>query len=189
MEVRHSKAWEGFRLTKEEEGQPAFVCQFRRDGLVFSRLAPYDSWPSFKKEAMKFWEKFVEIGKPPEIAKLSMRYISQIPINSTSEVKKFIDDIPDPLAGIDISTEGFLYQDTAKLPDFPYTVTVVRALQPNQQEATLPEKSLIVDISVSTTNSITDFNSLPQILLDFRFIKNELFFSLMKNAEANFGEP
>ncbi len=128
MEVRHSKAWEGFRLTKEEEGQPAFVCQFRRDGLIFSRLAPYDSWPSFKKEAMKFWEKFVEIGKSPEIAKLSTRFISQIPINNASEVKIFIDNIPEPLTGIGIFTEGFLYQDTAKLPDLPYTVTVVRAL-------------------------------------------------------------
>jgi len=193
MEMRHSKAWEGFRLIKKQDGQPAFVCQFKRDGIIFSRLAPYQGWLEFEKESLQFWQKFVEICKPPELAKLSTRYISQIPIDSVSEVENFIEYPPGPLTEIGASTEGFLYQENAKLEDLPYTVTLVRAVQPTQQatplEKSLPEKSLFVDISVSTTDSITDFGLLPQKLLDFRFIKNELFFRLMKNTEANFGEP
>jgi len=188
MEMRHSRAWEGFRLVKKEEGQDAFVCQFKRDGLIFSRLGPYQGWLEFEKESLRFWRKFVEICKPPEIAKLSTRYISQIPIAKVSELGNFIDYTPGPLAEIGVSTEGFFHQDHATLSDLPYTVNVVRAVQPTQN-AVPSEKSLIIDISVSTTDSITDFDLLSQKMLDFRFIKNKLFFTLMKNAETNFGEP
>jgi len=187
MEMRHSRAWEGFRLEKKEEEQPAFVCQFKRDGLIFSRLAPYRCWSEFEQEALRFWQKFVEIGKPPEIARLSTRYISQMPINSASKVEDFIGHVPEPLASIGILEESFHHQVTAKLADLPYTVALVRALQPTRQ-STPSGKSLIVDIGVSTTDSITDFDTLPQRLLDLRFIKNELFFTLMKNAEDNFGD-
>ncbi len=192
VEMKQSSDWEGFRLVKNENGQLAFVCQsfvcqFKRDGPIFSRLAPYQGWAKFEQEAMRFWQKFVEIGKPPEIARLSTRYISQMPINSASKVEDLIDHVPEPLASIGILAEDFHHQDTAKLAGLPYTVTLVRAVQSTQQSAP-SGKSLIVDIGVSTTESITDFDTLPQRLLDLRFIKNELFFTIMKNAEDNFGD-
>jgi hypothetical protein len=48
--------------------------------------------------------------------------------------------------------------------------------------------SLIVDIDVRTTDSIADFATVPQRLRELRFIKNEVFFTLMKDAETKFGE-
>ena len=185
MEFKHSTDWEGFRLTKKENYQPALVCQFKKDGLVFSRLAPYQNWDEFMPQAVRFWEKFAEIGEPQEIARLSTRYISQIPISTVNEAGNFIEEIPDPLNALGVSTEGFFYQYTAKLGDLPYSINLVRAVQNSGSSG----MSLIVDISVTTTDSIpADFARLPKRLQELRIIKNDIFFTLMKDAQGKFGE-
>ena len=39
VEVKQSTSWEGFRLTKKENDQPAFVCQFKQNGIVVRQSA------------------------------------------------------------------------------------------------------------------------------------------------------
>lgn len=187
VEIKQSTTWEGFRLTKKEDDQPAFVCQFKQNGIVVSRLAPYRSWDHFAPEALRFWQTFVEIAQPSEIARLNTRYISQIPIASIPEVGKYIDVAEEPLATIGVATDGFFHQDTLKPGGLSYIINVVRAVQPRQQASATP-LSLIVDIDVGTSESIGDFDALPQKLKDLRFIKNEVFFTLMNDAETKFGE-
>ena len=186
VELKHSTAWEGFRLTKQENDRPVFVCQFKHSGLVVSRLAPYKNWDEFESEALRLWEAFVKIALPSEIARISTRFISQIEINSISAVRDYIDIAEEPLAAIGVATDGFFHQDTLKLGGLPYMINLVRAVQPGQQ-ASVP-LSLIVDIDVRTTDSIADFATVPQRLRELRFIKNEVFFTLMKDAETKFGE-
>ena len=192
LELKHSTTWEGFRLTKKEEGKPAFVCQFKQNGIVVSRLAPYKKWEQFEPEALRFWQTFVEIAEPVEIARLSTRFISQVSIDSMSEVGDYIDGAPEPPLAIGVSVNSFFHQDALNLEGLAYDVKLVRAVQPRQegprQEGSSP-RSLIVDIDVGTTDSIAEFSELPQRLRELRFIKNEVFFALMKDAEAKFGGP
>ncbi len=184
IELKQTTNWEGVRLTKNEGDKPAFVCQFKRDGVVVSRLAPYKDWSEFSSEALKFWEAFLEIGKPREIARLSVRYISQIQIQSIAEIRDFIEEIDDPLAGIGLPADSFFHQDTVNLDELPYTIDLIRAVQPHSPSA----KSLIVDILVSTKDGIGDFSLLTEKLMDLRFIKNEVFFKLMNDVENKFGK-
>lgn len=188
MELKQSTNWDGFRLTRKENDQPAFICQFKRSGLVVSRLAPYKDWEEFESEALRFWDAFVEIGQPTEIARLSTRYISQIAVNSISEVQDYIDIGEEPLAAIGVSADGFFYQNTLNLADLPYKINLVRTVQPLKQSSA--PLSLIVDIDVGTTDNIAiaDFAAVPQRLKELRFIKNKVFFTLMKDAETKFGE-
>jgi uncharacterized protein (TIGR04255 family) len=186
VEIKQSATREGFRLTKKEGDKPVFVCQFTRNGIVVSRLAPYKNWGEFAPEAVRFWRSFVEIAQPSEIARLSTRFISQIPIALISEVEQYIDIAEKPLSAIGIGTDRFFHQDTLKPGGRPYMINLVRAVQPGQQAST--PLSLIVDIDVRTTESITDFAALPQTLKELRFIKNEVFFALMKDAENKFGD-
>ena len=181
VELKHSTAWEGFRLTKQEDGQPIFVCQFKRDGLIFSRLQPYQGWDKFEPEAIRFWEVFVDLSEAIEVAQLSTRYISKIPISSLPNVSDYIGEVPQPLAPIGIVANSFYHQDSADLGDLPYTVNTVRAVQPMQDSKSYPA-SLIIDISVSTRNSIVDLDLVPQKLGELRYIKNKIFFALMDKA-------
>lgn len=186
VEFKQSANWEGFRLTRTEGDKPAFVCQFKRSGIVVSRLAPYKNWDEFAPEAVRFWQTFVELAQPSEIARLSTRFISQIPLASIAEAGQYIDIAEKPLSAIGVATDGFFHQDTLKPGGLPYMINLVRAVQPSRQTST--PLSLIVDIDVRTAESIADFDTLPQTLSDLRFIKNEVFFTLMKDAETKFGD-
>ena len=182
MQMLHSTDWIGFRLTKREAEKAAFVCQFKKDGLIFSRLAPYHGWRNFAKEGLRFWNSFLSIAEPKEIGVLTTRYISQIPLKSVDESTRFVPLGRKPLSCAGVSPAGFFHQDTMTLDEAPYTLNVIRAVQPTGESL-----SLIVDIAVSTSHSISDFEEVEQKLEELRYIKNEAFFDLMVDAEKNFG--
>lgn len=183
FELKQSRNWQGARLSAPSENQPNFVCQFLKNGIVFSRLAPYIGWDNFSSEAQKFWAKYVEFTKPTNVSQLSVRYISQIPIQKLDQVGEFIEDVCDPLGGLSLSAGHFFHQDTILLDNHPYKINLVRAVQP----ATGSSNTLIVDISVSTTTILEDLDQVDDKLNELRFIKNEVFFTLMKEAETKFG--
>ncbi len=185
LDDSRSPAIAGLRLTKKVGGRPAFTAQFKQNGLIFSRLAPYPGWPEFEREALRFWRAFLDIAKPNEIARLSTRFISQISLHSISEVQDYVNVAESPLTAMGASIDGFFHQDTLNLGDLPYIINLVRTVQPKQQGSS--RLSLIVDIDVATTDTMADFSTLPQKLTELRFIKNEVFFILMKDAETKFG--
>jgi len=185
MEFKQSATWDGFRLVKQENHKPVFACQFKTNGLIFSRLAPYTDWDQFQSEALRFWNAFVQISDPSEIAQLGTRYISQIPIQSDAQIADYIEVIAQPLADIGMSSNEFYHQDTVNLDDLPYIINLVRAVQRTDPGAST--RTLIVDIDVATTSLLTDFNRLESELQNLRAIKNEVFFTLMKDVESKFG--
>ena len=134
----------------------------------------------------QFWQQFVELGKPIEVARLSVRCISQISIESVDEVGEYLDVEDGPLKAIGVSPERFFHQDTVNLTAQPYIINLIRAVQSNNDPAS-EAKFLIVDISINTKDTIAEFDSLPTKLKDLRFIKNEVFFALMNDAESKFG--
>jgi uncharacterized protein (TIGR04255 family) len=182
MENRHSSHWEGFRCQSPAEDSK-HVAQFTRNGVVFSRLAPYVNWSEFVTEGTKFWNTFVEILQPKSIACLSVRYISEIVLESLKEVGEYLEVVDDPLADLGVSRDGFFHQDTHKPGNEPYIVRVTRSVQPKN----LPgehQKSLIVDIDVATTNGV-NLDEMSEKLQNLRYLKNEMFFGLMKAPEKN----
>ena len=185
MSIQHS--WDGFRLTKTESEEPVFVCQFKPSGLVFSRLAPYLGWTNFLEEGIRFWTTFTEIAKPAEIARLSTRFISQIPVKNPADVAEYTEIGEQSWNPDGSSTSGFFIQEHVTLDEHPYIITITRALQPVAPgiQAGL---NLIVDIGVSTTDAVAPFDSVDRRLKELRYIKNEVFFGLMKDAAIKFGK-
>ncbi|MFC1758147.1 TIGR04255 family protein [Planctomycetota bacterium] len=183
MEFKQRSAWQGVRLTKQkDDGQPQIVCQFLRQGIVFSRLAPYTKWEEFEPEAKEFWEKHCELGEPGEVARLSVRFISQIGIDSIDEIGNYIDTVCEPVSDLGLSANHYYHQDSIQLTNHPYVINVVRAVQPSAEQ----KSNLIVDITVSTSSSF-ELSEVDDKLKDLRFIKNKMFFTLMKDAAQRFG--
>jgi len=183
FEVRQSRNWQGARLSTPSETQANFVCQFLKNGVAFSRLAPYVGWDNFSSEANKFWAKYVELANPSNVSQLSVRYISQIPVQTLDQVGEFIEQVCVPLGDLGLSAGHFFHQDTILLNNHPYKINLIRAVQP----ATGSLNTLIVDISVATTTVLEDLEQVDDKLNELRFIKNEVFFTLMKEAETKFG--
>ena len=90
LEVRQERIWQGVRLSSPDDKEPKFVCQFMKNGIAFSRLAPYEGWQGFISEADRFWRKYVEFGQPSSVSQLSVRYISQIPVQSSVNVGEYL---------------------------------------------------------------------------------------------------
>lgn len=180
MELRQRSKWDGFRLTSEDQ---KYVCQFKPNTLVFSRLAPYEGWESFSQAATPFWQAFLDLAAPVTVDRIGVRFISQVKLKDGEKVSDYVDRVPAPLETIGLASEAFLHQDTFDLPELPFRLNLVRTIQP--PEPPLIQKSLIVDIDVSTTEA-TPLESVESRLQEMRFIKNRVFFSFMKNAESKF---
>lgn len=185
IEFKHRSAWQGIRLTeKGTDGKPKFVCQFLGQGVVFSRLAPYEGWGEFEPEALRFWKKHCELGNPSEVARLSVRFISQIAVDSVHEIEQYIDTVCEPLNQLGLSANSYYHQDTIELANEPYVINTVHAVQSTPDG----KSNLIVDITVSTSESI-ELGQVEEKLKDLRFIKNKVFFTLIKDdAPQIFGE-
>lgn len=180
VEFRQRARWDGVRLTSEDQ---KFVCQFKPNALLFSRLAPYEGWDSFSQAAAPFWQAFLDLAAPTAVERLGVRFISQVSLKDAEQVSDYVDQVPAPLEKIGLAAEAFLHQDSFGLPGIPFRLNLVRTIQPS--EPPLIQKSLIVDIDVSTTE-MTPLESVESRLQEMRFIKNEVFFSFMKDAETKF---
>jgi uncharacterized protein (TIGR04255 family) len=185
MQVHQRSLADGTRLQKLSDGKPQFVAQMKADGVIFSRLAPYADWDEFASEANRFWEMYTATFQPTTIARLSVRYISEIPVNSLDEARKYLKVVNEPLEGLGVSTDLFFHQDTLKPGNHPFSIRVTRAVQirtPNSGD-----RSLIVDIEAMTADAI-EIDQLAGKLAELRFLKNSVFFALMKDPETHFGE-
>ncbi len=180
MEFRQRSKWDGFRLTSEDH---KYVCQFKQNTVVFSRLAPYEGWDSLSQAAAPFWQAFLDVAQPGGVDRIGVRFISQVNLKDGEKVSDYVDQVPAPLERIGLASDAFLHQDTFDLPELPFRLNLVQTIQP--PEPPLIQKSLIVDIDVSTTEA-TPLESVESRLQEMRFIKNKVFFSFMKNAETKF---
>lgn len=184
VEFKQTAIWDGVRLTKMNGDQPQFICQFKLNELIFSQLKPYQNWDIFAGEALRFWECFVSLMQPAEVARMTTRFISQIPIDSVAQARDFIEEVVDPIAKIGLHSQTFFHQDSVLLPGLPYAVELIRAVQADTES----RRSLIVDTSVLTTEPLTRVKDVESKLRDLRCIKNEIFFTVMRNAETKFGK-
>ena len=179
--MHHKSQWDGFRL-QSEDGK--YICQWKRNSLVFSRLQPYETWPRLLEAAMPFWTAYQEVGRPDIIEGIGVRYISQIPMKENEKLSKYVQKIPPPLIGLGLRADSFFHQDTIPLKGYPYEVRLIRAMQPAAEKSG-SRRVLIVDIDVSTTRAVT-FDQLGKVLDEMRYIKNKVFFTYMKDAAERF---
>lgn len=184
-QFKQRQQFEGYRLTRiEESEQKKFVCQFKTQALIVSRLAPYQGWDEFSTEALKCWTEFRELVSPTEVAALSTRFISQIPIDTVDQAADYVYFDNSLQTKLGVTADSFYQQELFEIEKLKYAVKLVRTVQPQGEK---DKKVLIVDIDVKTMDGLDDFTEIEDKLLDLRYLKNELFFTIMKDAEAKFG--
>lgn len=166
--------WKGLRLRSSDKPH---IAQFNRDGFVFSRLEPYQSWKQLYDESMRLWRMYIELARPVEIHRIGLRFINRIQLPpGESRLEDYMAPAPVPPRGLDLPFCGFMHQDTLVVPDYPYTINVIRTIQPPSAPGSAG-LGLILDIDVFTTQGFElDEVSLEQRLLEMRWLKNKVFF-------------
>jgi uncharacterized protein (TIGR04255 family) len=180
-EVLYHTQWNGFRLQNE---QTRHVAQFTPTGVVFSQLEPkpYEIWENFKTEALRFWNIFLELAEPTLIQRLGVRYINRILLNNSEQPSLYLKNAPPTLPGLNFPTESFFHQDTYQAPDYPYSITWVRMIQPNGVDLA-GGRALIIDIDVFTTEMLQlDRETINKRLIEMRWLQNKVFFSCITEA-------
>jgi len=183
-ETSRTAEWTGFKFSNAESTQ---IAQFKRDGLTFSRLKPYQNWEPFEAEARRLWRIFTEIADPQQVERLGVRFINRIPVNSMADVSKVLREPPTQPLNLPIA--NFLYQSRFDVHESGLGVNITKALD----VTSLAEKigpALILDIDVFTKNPfICDESRLDEYLSRMRYLKNGAFFSLLTDAAlADFKE-
>lgn len=173
--------WKGLRFQSTDKKH---IAQFNRDGFVFSRLEPYESWEQLYEEGMRLWSVYIELAQPVEVHRIGLRYINRIQLPPDElRFEDYLEPAPVPPKGLDLPFHGFMHQDTLAVPDYPYAINVIRTIQPPSAPGSAG-LGLILDIDVFTTQGLElDKAALEQRLLEMRWLKNKVFFgSVTPNA-------
>jgi len=169
--------WQGFRFTAGDGRQ---IAQFNRDGLVFSRLEPYEDWITFSAEALRLWQLFVEVAEPVEVQRLGVRFINRIDLSDASDVENCIRGLPHFGDQLGLPLTEFMYRSLCEVPGHPYRVNLIQTIQPPSQAS---GARLILDTDVSTTKALPcDETILRTHLTEMRWLKNKAFFSQVTDS-------
>ena len=167
----------GFRLISADG---RYIVQFNRNGLVFSRLEPYNDWDTFSNEGLRIWTIFLELASPAEIQRLGVRFVNRIPLRKRTLLGRYLSKPPKCLEPLGLPMSRFLYQSIHDVPGHPFQINVTQTIQPPKPPHT-EELGLILDIDVFTTQAFDcDQEILKSNLAMMRWLKDKAFFSLLK---------
>ena len=163
--------WIGVRF-RSSDGK--HIVQFKRDGFVFSRLEPYETWEQLFGESQRLWPIYKELAQPTDVQRVGLRYINRIKIpHGELHFEDFIQPAPSAPRELDLPFNGFMHYDTLAVPDHPYAINVIRTIQRPSGDA----DALILDIDVFTTQEDSlDDALIGRRLLEMRWLKNKVFF-------------
>jgi uncharacterized protein (TIGR04255 family) len=180
------EGWKGLRFRSQDQ---KYIVQFNRDGFVLSRLKPYQSWSPLRTEAMRLWNGYAEFVKPVQILRVGLRYVNLISLPPGElRFEDYIEVAPSTPKGLDLPVSGFMYQDTLVVPEYPYTVNIIKTVQPPNPLAG-PGYSLILDIDVFTNEPFDrDDTQLSKHLSEMRWLKNKVFFGAIKQKSERMFE-
>ncbi len=166
--------WKGLRFESADKLQ---VAQFNRDGFLFSRLQPYDSWEQICSEGLRLWQIYIDLANPAEIHRLGLRFINRMILSQGDEqLEDFLQVLPQQPRGLDLPLAGFFYHDTLGVPGSPYAINIRRTIQP-PDKPTDKEIGLILDIDVFTSQPFeVKSGVVERYLAEMRWLKNKVFY-------------
>jgi len=118
-----AQSMNGYRFSDSANSR---IAQVRQDGFTFSRLQPYDQWESWRGEARRVWDRYVEAVRPKTINRVAVRYINRIDVSSTrGRLRDYLNIYPELPNEIPNLMTGFIMRLELALPDLPSAALVL----------------------------------------------------------------
>ncbi len=118
----------GYRFVSQDNRQ---IFQARFDGFTFNRLAPYETWESFRDEARRLWEVYRPIAKPKNITRLALRYINRLDLPlPLRDFKDYLRTIPEISPNMSQGLSGYFMQLQLPQPDLEAMLRLNQTLIP-----------------------------------------------------------
>jgi uncharacterized protein (TIGR04255 family) len=151
------------------------VYQVRTDGFSFSRLAPYDRWEPFCKEARRLWQIYRERLKPLAVTSQSVRYVNRldIPAAGRVEIKDYLRTQPEIAEGLPQTLAGFFMHLQIPIEDIKCRVVLNETIVESPKPGCI---GLVLDIDLVRADDIPqDEGGIWQLFETLRVRKNEIF--------------
>jgi uncharacterized protein (TIGR04255 family) len=150
------------------------VYQVRLDGFSFSRLAPYESWESFCKEARRLWWIYRRCVEPVAVNRLSVRYVNRLDVpGARVEIKDYLRTMPEIAPDLPQALDGYFMQLQVPMDDIGCKMLLNETISPSPLAGCL---SIILDIDLFRTDDIpSDEERIWEIFEILRVRKNEVF--------------
>lgn len=175
----------GYDFVSSDERQ---IVQVRSDGFTFSRLAPYDRWETFKTEAHRLWELYLDVAGSVDIGRIAVRYINRLDLPlPMDDFKDYLRTVPEVSPELPQGLSGFLMQLAIPQEDIGALLLLNEALLP-PPDANIASVLLDIDLFRESKAPVGEeelWNTLDQ----FRHRKNEVFEACVtERARKLFGE-
>lgn len=169
--------WKGLRLRSSDN---LHIAQFNRDGFVFNRLHPYESWEQLIGEGMRLWDIHRKIARPSEVQRLGLRFINRILLPPKyTDFEDYLKAPPKVPDGLDLPFQGFFHNETLAVTGHPYAINIIRTIQQSQP----PEHDRIGIILDNDVFTVEPFEFQQEILerrlAEMRWLKNKAFFGII----------
>ena len=130
------------------------ICQFRKIGMVFSRLAPYERWEPFRDEARRLWTMYREMTQPRRVTRLAVRYINRIDIpNHSVDLKQYFRTSPEISSDLPQNLTGFFMQLRIPQEDLDGQVLINQTIIPPDREGVI---SVVFDLDLFRAEDIPE---------------------------------
>ncbi len=160
----------GFLFKSLDEKQ---LYQVHLNGFLVHRLAPYEGWSAFQKEASRLWAMYRTVVRPQKVTRLAVRYINRFDIPPGAEMKEYLRTSPEISPDIHQGLSAFFMNVMIPQADIQSTVILNVAAVPPVREGVV---SILLDIDLYRESAIEDDDGqLLGLLEQLRARKNQIF--------------
>lgn len=161
----------GFIFTSQDQKQ---IFQARLDGFTLSRLAPYESWDEFCKEARRLWDRYRSVVEPTKIVRLAVRYINRLDLPlPVPELNEYLRTVPEISPELPQGLAGYFLHLRIPMEDIKSTLlvnqTIIEPAGPNVV-------SIVLDNDLSRDTDVPqNENAVWNVFEELRLRKNDVF--------------
>jgi uncharacterized protein (TIGR04255 family) len=162
----------GVRFVSEDA---RYQVQLRRDAFIFSRLAPYESWLSFKTEAQSVWEAFLALVTSPTVISFGLRYVNKISFPAAQPIERYLKlypAVPDSPFGGPQAVNGGHLRLQMPLENPPGLLIVQQVMLPAESEGMF---TIALDNDFRFSGLGVDHKAIWERLDQARQLKNDYF--------------
>lgn len=161
----------GYTFVSSDERQ---IVQVRLDGFTFSRLAPYDRWETFRREAHRLWKFYRSVAEPVNVTRAAVRYINRLDLPLAMEdFKDYLRTVPEVAPDLPQGLSGYFMQLAIPQEDIGASLLLNETLLSPPDPDTV---SILLDIDLFRVfEPPIEEEDVWRLLDQFRARKNEVF--------------
>ncbi len=165
----------------------SMVAQFRVDGFTYSKLEPYTTWNEVFSEALRLWAVYIKVAEPAEVVRIAVRYINRLQIPVPAQISYYLEAPPLVPPPISQQLRQFLCRFVIDDVRRNASAVIVQASEPLIGP---PAITLLIDIDAFKENLAVapEDPRLPEMFLQLRDLKNEIFFASITERTAEIYE-